>query len=81
MTKAMNGFQMMNELSRREQEVLHLIARDHNSLEIADRLFISRHTVISHRRKLLSKLGVRNMSGAVSRGFELGYLRFDKLAG
>lgn len=65
---------MPHTISRREREVLHLIAYEHTSQEIADRLYISDHTVISHRKKLLVKLNVKNTAGLVRRGFELGYL-------
>jgi len=62
-------------ISCREKEVLELIAQEHNSREIANRLFISEHTAITHRKNLLSKLNVKNTAGLVRRGFELGYLK------
>lgn len=65
---------MPQTISRREREVLDLIAYEHTSQEIADRLYISDHTVLSHRKKLLVKLNVKNTAGLVRRGFELGYL-------
>ena len=58
-------------LSEREVEVLELIAMEYNSREIAQQLYISYHTVMSHRQNLLMKLDVRNTAGAVRRGFEL----------
>ena len=61
-------------LSEREVEVLELIAMEYNSREIAQQLYISYHTAISHRQNLLIKLDVRNTAGAVRRGFELGLL-------
>ena len=52
-------------ISRREKDVLELIVREHTTQEIADTLFISLKTVESHRRSLLTKLGVRNTAGLV----------------
>ena len=49
-----------NPLSRRESEVLKLIAEGHTSKEIAELLVISEKTVDRHRANLLEKLGLRN---------------------
>lgn len=50
-------------LSKREIEILRLIGREFSSQEIADKLFISFHTVESHRANLMSKAGVKNTAG------------------
>jgi len=50
-------------LSDRETEVLKLVALGYTNLEIADKLFISKHTVISHRKNITSKLGIKTVSG------------------
>ena len=50
-------------LSSREQEVLKQVAMGYTNQEIADRLHISKHTVISHRKNLTSKLGIKTVSG------------------
>lgn len=47
-------------LTRREKEVLELIADGLNSQEIADKLFIGVSTVDTHRKNLLTKFGVKN---------------------
>jgi DNA-binding CsgD family transcriptional regulator len=47
-------------ISLREGEVLELIAHEYTSKEIAQQLYISNHTAISHRQNLREKLGVRN---------------------
>jgi DNA-binding NarL/FixJ family response regulator len=52
-------------LTRREKEVLLLICDEHNTNEIAEKLFISNHTVESHRKNLLSKTGSKNVAGLV----------------
>ena len=52
-------------LTRREKEVLRLIAQEFTTAEIGDQLTISVNTVESHRRNLLSKFGVRNSVGLI----------------
>ena len=68
---------MKYNLSQREKQILHLIAYEHTSAEIAEKLFISCHTVRSHRKNLLSKLSVKNIAGLIRRGFELGIFRVE----
>lgn len=62
-------------LTARETEVLVLIAKEYTNQEIADRLFISPHTVVSHRRNLLQKLNAKNSAGLVHHAARLGLLR------
>ncbi|MCB0659684.1 MAG: response regulator transcription factor [Saprospiraceae bacterium] len=57
--------QFFPKLSRREKEVLKLIAQEFTTQEIADTLYISLKTVESHRSSLLSKLNARNSVGLV----------------
>jgi len=52
-------------LSSREKEILGLIARGLKNHEIATHLYISTHTVITHRRNLLQKSGAKNTAGLV----------------
>jgi len=52
-----------SDLTTREKDVLKLVALGHSSKEIADQLFISIHTVISHRKNLTEKLGIKSISG------------------
>ena len=52
-----------DDLSMREKEVLRLIALGHTNKSIADNLFISTHTVISHRRNITEKLGIKTIPG------------------
>jgi LuxR family transcriptional regulator, maltose regulon positive regulatory protein len=56
----------LRELSRRELEVLALVAKDLTNQEIAARLVISDHTVNRHVANILRKLGVRSRAGAAS---------------
>lgn len=47
-------------ISKREREVLMLIADGLSSKQIADELYISNHTAITHRKNLIEKFKVRN---------------------
>ncbi len=48
--------QVFSSLSKREKEVLGLMSLGHNSLEVAERLFISEATAKTHRRNIRNKL-------------------------
>jgi len=61
-------------LSRREIEVLGLVAVGLESREIADRLFISATTVNNHRQRILEKMGAKNSREAVHYASRLGIL-------
>lgn len=61
-------------LSKRETEVLKLIAQEFTTQEIADQLFLSKHTIESYRKNLISKLGVRNLAGLTRYAVEKGLL-------
>lgn len=50
-------------LSAREQEVLILIAKGFSNKKIAESLYISVHTVISHRKNISEKTGIKSVSG------------------
>jgi len=50
-------------LTKRETEVLRLLTQGLLNKEIADKLGISLHTAISHRKNIISKLGIKTVSG------------------
>ena len=52
-------------LSKREKEVLAMIAEGHTNTKIAELLFLSAHTVTTHRKNIMHKLGVKNTAGIV----------------
>ncbi len=64
----------MQAITNREKEVLRLIAAEYTTKEIAHELFLSTHTVVSHRKNILHKMEVRNVAGMVRKGFERGLL-------
>ncbi len=51
------------ELSDREKEILVVLAQGLQNKEIADKLHISIHTVISHRKNIVRKTGIKTVSG------------------
>lgn len=57
------GVKKKGNLTSREIDVLKLVARGQSNKQIADRLSISMHTVISHRKNITRKLGVKTVSG------------------
>jgi two-component system, NarL family, response regulator NreC len=61
-------------LSPREVEVLRLIALGFTSVEISEKLFLSRRTVESHRRRIHRKLGVDRRSELVEHALRRGLI-------
>ena len=61
-------------LTRREKQILELIAQEMTTQEIAAHLHISLNTVESHRKNLLSKFNVRNSIGLVKKAMEKGII-------
>jgi DNA-binding CsgD family transcriptional regulator len=57
-------------LTRREKEVLTLIADGMTNNEIAEQLFISPLTVDSHRKNLITKLNARNTASLIKIAIE-----------
>ena len=58
-----SSFSESHELSERERDVLVLVAKGYTNKEIATELFISPHTVISHRKNIVHKTGIRSVAG------------------
>lgn len=61
-------------LTERETQVLELVAQGYRSHEIADRLFLSYHTVVHHIRHVYDKLAVNSRSQAIGKASQLGLL-------
>lgn len=61
-------------VTRREQEVLLLLAQGFTTSKIADDMFISPLTVESHRRNLLQKFKVNNVASLIHRATEMKFI-------
>ena len=76
-----NGYFNLNEpelnklgLSKRELEVLQLMAEGFSNVEIAERLYISLNTVKTHGSKLFEKMDVKRRTQAVEKGKKLSLI-------
>jgi DNA-binding NarL/FixJ family response regulator len=58
-----NPYSDSHDLSERERDVLILVARGKANKEIADELNISIHTVMSHRKNITHKTGIKSVAG------------------
>ena len=61
-------------ITRREMEILELVAQGMSNREIAERLFVSENTVKTHCSRAFDKLGAKRRTQAVQLGKELGLL-------
>jgi DNA-binding NarL/FixJ family response regulator len=59
-------------LTRREKEILQLLADGMKSSKIAEKLFLSSHTIDTHRKNMLQKFNVHNTQSLINRVKELG---------
>lgn len=58
-----NPYSDSHDLSERERDVLILVAKGKTNKEIADELNISIHTVMSHRKNITHKTGIKSVAG------------------
>jgi LuxR family maltose regulon positive regulatory protein len=65
---------MIDPLTDRELEILHLIAKGHSNAEISQRLFLALSTVKGHNLRIFNKLQAQNRTEAVARARALGLL-------
>lgn len=61
-------------LTKRELEVLELIAKEYTTKEIASKLFLSFETIQTHRKHLIQKFNAKNMVGVVSKATDKGII-------
>jgi LuxR family maltose regulon positive regulatory protein len=66
---------LIEQLSRRELEVLRLVAQGLSNHEISERLFLALSTVKGHNLKIFEKLQVQRRTEAIVRARELGLLK------
>ena len=61
-------------LSNREIQIIHLSAEGLTAAEIAERTFLSVHTVNTHRQRIYAKMEVRNVTDMIHKATEMGIL-------
>lgn len=66
--------EILVKLSKREQQVLGLIAEENTNKEISETLFISVPTVETYRRNLFRKFEVKNSVGLIRKAMQLGFI-------
>ena len=71
----------METLSQREKEVVVLVIRGLTNKQIADKLCLSAHTVITHRRNIASKLSIHSTAGLTIYAIVNKLVELDDLAG
>lgn len=61
-------------ITKREIEVVKLIAQEYTTQEIADQLFVSTNTVATHKRNLFVKMDVKNSVGMIKKAMDWGLI-------
>ncbi|UGU17408.1 response regulator transcription factor [Sinomicrobium kalidii] len=69
-----NGLDTIPKITRREKEILQLVTEGYTSSQIAEKLFISPHTVETHRKNLMEKFDVNNMTAIIKYATEFKLL-------
>ena len=65
-------------ISKRESEIIVLISEGFTNTQIAEKLFLSSHTVNTHRKNIMSKLGVKNTAGIVMYAVKMNLISPNK---
>lgn len=73
--KASEGLKSVPKITRREREILQHAAKGLTTQQMADILFISPHTVESHRKNLMEKFEVKNLASAIKLAMEYGLIQ------
>ncbi|MCB9187882.1 MAG: response regulator transcription factor [Flavobacteriales bacterium] len=68
-------------LSDRELEIIKMIAEGYTNAQIAALLYISNHTVNTHRKNIMKKLGINNTAGLVMLAVKSGLVTPDSYVG
>ena len=61
-------------LSQRELQIIRLSAEGLKASEIAERIYLSVHTVNTHRQRIYAKMDVKNVSDMLRKATELGII-------
>lgn len=72
--KSKEGLKNVPKVTRREKEILQQAAKGLTTPQIGETLFISPHTVESHRKNLMEKFEVKNMASAIKLAVEYGII-------
>lgn len=72
--KEKDGLNTIPKLTRREKEIMIEAAQGLTTQQIAEKLFISTHTVDSHRKNLIEKFKTSNLSSAITTAIEYGLI-------
>lgn len=72
--KSVDGLNQVPKLTRREKEILAEAAKGLTTNQMAEKLFISPHTVESHRKNLIEKFQTSNLSSAIRLAIEYGLI-------
>lgn len=64
-TQSIDTFNNLNSLTKREKELAEFIVKGFNENEISDKLFISRHTVRTHKKNIFKKLKINGVMDLV----------------
>ena len=79
---AVDGFvnapNLLNSLSPREQQIIHMVVRGHTSAAIGEQLFLSPKTVESYRSRIMGKLQVADVPALVRLAIREGIIRADE---
>jgi len=72
--RAQQQAEKQSNLSPREIEIIRLIAREFTTAEISRQLFLSEHTIETHRKNIIRKTGVKSVIGLMNYAREQGLL-------
>ncbi len=65
------------ELSKREKEVVQLVAMGYKNREVAEKLGIAAKTVETHRANIMNKLALRNVAQVIHYAIRKGLIKID----
>lgn len=65
-------------LTDREVEILQLIGKGHSTKELADLLHLSQHTIYTHRKNMMRKMGVNSSTDMILTAINLGLIKSTK---
>lgn len=66
-------------ISTRETEIIQCVAEGLSNKEIADKLYLSVHTVTTHRKNIMSKLNINNTAGLIMYAIKQNLINYDEV--